>query len=127
MKKIILAVLLAVSIPCFAKDIIFSCNIANGKKLSVTREHQGYRYQFGRDDKPELIFFNKVEDVDMGVTTNGYTGERMRSIEMTNKGYEYSINSTNKKAGVTVFDGKNYTAYSCKSGTIINNIPNQIM
>jgi hypothetical protein len=101
-----LAVLLAVSILCLAKDIIFSCNIANGKKSSETREYQGYRYQFGCDGKPELTFSNKVEDVDMGVTTNGYTGERMRSIEMTNKGYGYSINGTNKKAGITVFDGR---------------------
>ncbi len=127
MKKTFLLFLLAISFPSFAESIIFSCKIDNNRKLSVTRKHQEYRYQFGRDDKPELVFFNKAEDVDMGATTDGYTGQRMGSIEMTNKGYGYSINGTNKKGGVTVFDGKTYTSYTCKSGTIINNIPNLIM
>lgn len=126
--KLITAVLLAsFSTITFANDIIFSCNMGGGKKLTVSKQGDSYQYKYGSNQKPELVFLNKENDIDMGVTTNGETGARMKSIDMHNKGYAYTINSTKMTAGVTVFNGKTYTTYQCKLKTIVNHIPDTIM
>lgn len=60
MKKLLVtALLLAAPLAHSADKVIFACTTDNGKQVGVT-EHAGkFRYQFGKPNKPELVFENK--------------------------------------------------------------------
>lgn len=62
MKKIILAVLLAVSIPCFGEE--FKCTLENGKTVDLKINQNTVKYAYGKPSDLELVFSiakNKLE------------------------------------------------------------------
>ena len=127
MKRFIYFLSLTFPAIALAGNVVFSCDMVNGKKLLVTDEGENYQYRFGTIKKTELVFMNSKNAIDIGISTNGETGEKIKAIDMSNGNYGYTISSGHSSSGVTVFNGKTYTTFLCKKNTVVNNIPNILM
>lgn len=93
---------------------MFSCDIANGRKLLVTDEGTNYLYHFGIIKKPKLVFMNSKNIVDIGISANRETGGKIKAIDMSNGNYGYTISSGHSSSGVIVFNGNSYTTFCAK-------------
>ncbi len=142
MKTTLLILLLGLTPFAHSADkLIFACTNAQGKQVRVT-EHAGkFRYQFGKPNRPELVFENqRQEAIDRSPMWNG-VGNLWSNLVLANGDYRYSVfKSMDRNSdehpieyGVTVeqiIDGesKYINQIQCsKKYEIVENLPEEVL
>lgn len=127
MKKLAITLLLGFTAQTVFANTMFSCQTNNGKQLSLTLVADSFEYKFGKPNKTELTFKNKIRDIFSREETYSSvgTGYFDLSIEMLNGKYSYIItrsearNSSTIEAGVEVFkNGKSLAMVECHPKTV---------
>jgi hypothetical protein len=123
--------------PCKAKNVLFSCELENNKKVEVCDMGQ-IRYTFGKTSKPEIILAVKREDIQFSCWPR--LGDRGSSLSIPNGNTTYTVSSYwnmnhhadseeypgDKGVSVTI-NGKHAASIACKEFSIVSweHIPNQ--
>ena len=128
MKKLAITLLLGLTAQAAFANTMFSCQTNNGKQLSLTLVGDSFEYKFGKPNKTELTFKNKISDIfNENRETSSWlgTGYFVLSVEMVNGKYSYIITRRDPRtnapieAEVEVFNnGKSLATVECKPKTI---------
>ncbi|UXN34985.1 hypothetical protein N8E86_01785 [Avibacterium paragallinarum] len=126
MKKYLGLFLLAglCSSPLLAEDyIVFSCFTAKGKQIALIESEGYYEYSFGKPGKPELVFKNKIVDVEARSEKWNGVGSYWEAYNLKNGQYYYVVYKSENRVsdehefsgGVTVSKGdKEIATVSCE-------------
>ncbi len=92
MKIFLIIIFLFFSHYSYSKQIFF-CYTKDHKVISIKEKTRVYEFSFGEELKKDIVFFNKLEDVEFSFPEdNDYTGRVIgTNLTLKNNGYEYNV------------------------------------